>query len=191
MGYHSRGIGLRSANPRNLQTIAAAGSAFPGEGASEWRVTLNIYVQMKSAGKRTAQRGMSNPYAKREPSLEKVPMEIPDSVTTVRELLTALVEIEVQKYNEKGQDRQMIPFLTGEEIEIQAETGKVGFGRIYSDKKADMAKACETACQCFEDGLVRVFRNQEELEGLETQVKLQEGDCLTFIRLTFLSGRLW
>lgn len=54
-----------------------------------------------------------------------------------------------------------------------------------------MAKACETACQCFEDGLVRVFRNQEELEGLETQVKLQEGDCLTFIRLTFLSGRLW
>ena len=96
-----------------------------------------------------------------------------------------------QKYNEKGQDRQMIPFLTGEEIEIQAETGKVGFGRIYSDKKADMAKACETASQCFEDGLVRVFRNQEELEGLETQVKLQEGDCLTFIRLTFLSGRLW
>ena len=55
----------------------------------------------------------------------------------------------------------------------------------------DRAKACETACQCFEDGLVRVFRNQEELEGLETQVKLQEGDCLTFIRLTFLSGRLW
>ena len=49
----------------------------------------------------------------------------------------------------------------------------------------------ENACQCFSDGLVRVFRNEEELTELDGPVRLWEGDCLTLIRLTFLSGRLW
>ena len=168
---------------------------------------MRIYLQVKSAGSRssgkTSSRGTANPFRKNriqgeeasggtaEAPLNRVPYDLPDGISTLRELLTELVKIEVRNYNEKGTDRQLIPFLTGEEIEAQAETGKVGFGRVYSDRKADETKAVENACQCFADGLVRVFQNEEELAELDGPVRLQEGDCLTFIRLTFLSGRLW
>lgn len=139
---------------------------------------MKIFIRMKSAGKR-------------RPLLENVPYEIPEGITTLRELLTALVQIEVEKYNQKGMDVQVLPFLTEQELEEGETVGKVGFGRIYSEKKADVEKATENALQCYEDGLVRVFLNDAELTETEEKVSLQEGDHLTLIRLTFLAGRLW
>lgn len=153
---------------------------------------MKVYIQIKSAGNRSAARRAENPFTPKTPDhLARVPYELPDSVSTLRELIAALVRIEVSRYNEKGADRQLIPFLTGEEIREQAETGRVGFGRIWSEKKAEEAEAVRNACQCAEDGLVRIFQNDTEIAGLDSPVRLREGDCLTFIRLTFLSGRLW
>ena len=126
---------------------------------------MQIYIQMKAAGKR-------------RPVLNDVPYELSDEVKTLRDFLTALVELEVKRYEQKGTD-------------VQAAAGKVGFGRIYSEQKADPAKAVENALQCYEDGLVRVFRGDRELAGLDTPVCLEEGDRFTLIRLTFLAGRLW
>ncbi len=107
-------------------------------------------------------------------------------------------DMEAGRYNvgaeqceQKGTDVQVLPFLTKEEVEERAETGKVAFGRIYSEKKADPVKAVENALQCFEDGLVRVFQNEEELEQLDAAMQIREGDLFTFIRLTFLARRLW
>lgn len=91
---------------------------------------MKIYIRIKSAGRR-------------RPVLDNVPYEIPDNVQTVRELITEIVKMEVKKYNDKGTDVQIIPFLTQEELEEQAQVGKVGFGRIYSEKKADERKAIE------------------------------------------------
>lgn len=139
---------------------------------------MKIYIQIKAAGKR-------------RPVLERVPYELPDSVSTLRELLTDLVRQEVKTYNRKGTDVQMLPFLTKEEVEDQAAVGKVGFGRIYSDRKADPGRAVENAVQCFSDGLVRVFQNEEEREQLDLPLVIREADCFTFIRLTFLAGRMW
>ena len=139
---------------------------------------MQIYIQMKAAGKR-------------RPVLNDVPYELPDEVKTLRDFLTALVELEVKRYEQKGTDVQVIPFLTKEDVEEQAAAGKVGVGRIYSEQKADPAKAVENALQCYEDGLVRVFRGDRELAGLDTPVCLEEGDRFTLIRLTFLAGRLW
>ena len=81
--------------------------------------------------------------------------------------------------------------MTDEEIEAKSETGKVGFGSIYSDKKADLTKAIENACQCYKDGIVRIFQNEEELENLDTIIRIQEGDTFTFVKLVFLAGRMW
>lgn len=139
---------------------------------------MEIYIRIKSIGKR-------------RPILDHVPYVIPDTVRNVRELITALVETEVEKYNQKGTEMQLVPYLSREEIEEQAVIGKVGFGRIYSEKKADLRQAVETACQCYEDGMVRIFRNEEELGAPEDSVCVNEGDCFTFIRFTFLTGRLW
>ena len=139
---------------------------------------IKINVQMKTPGKR-------------RPILGDVPYEISDTVKTPRDLLTELVEIEVERYNQKGVDVQLLPFLSEEELKEQVVVGKVGFGRIYSEKKADVARAVENAIQCFEDGLVRVFCGERELEQLDEEIELKEGDELTFIRLTFLTGRMW
>lgn len=139
---------------------------------------MKIYIRMKAAGKR-------------RPILDHVPYELPDNISTLREFLEELVHQEVEKYNRKGTDVQMISFLIREEIEEQAGIGKVGFGRIYSEKKADTARAVENALQCYEDGLVRVFQNEEELENPDERIVIHEGDCFTLIRLTFLAGRMW
>lgn len=139
---------------------------------------MQIYINMKTAGSR-------------KPALAKTPYEIPDSVSTVKELLKSLVEIEVERYNQKNADDTLIKYLTEAQIEEQASTGKVGFGRVYSDKKANPEKAVENAMQCYQDGLVRVFKNGQELEQLEETVHFEPGDEITLIRLTFLAGRMW
>lgn len=139
---------------------------------------MKINIRMKMLGRR-------------RPILGEVPMEISDTVRTLRELLAELVRIEAERYNHKEADMQLIPFLSKEEIMEQAAVGKVGFGRLYSEKKADVPKAVGNALTCFEDGLVRVFCGEQELENLDGEIRLKEGDILTFIRLTFLSGRQW
>ena len=139
---------------------------------------MQIYINMKTAGSRKS-------------PLIKTLYEIPDSVSSVGELLKSLVEIEVERYDQRNADDKLITYLTEAQIEEQAVTGKVGFGRVYSDKKPDLEKAVENALQCYQDGLVRVFRNEKELEQLEETVHFESGDEITLIRLTFLTGRMW
>lgn len=139
---------------------------------------MQIYICVKAAGKRKA-------------VIDRVPYELSENIATLRDFLTELVHIEVENYNQKGTDVQIIPYLSKDEIEEKAASGKVGFGRVYSDKQADSKKAVENALQCFEDGLIRVFQNQIEVETLDASLELREEDCFTLIRLTFLAGRLW
>ncbi len=138
---------------------------------------MQIYVQQKTLGKKKP--------------LAKVPLELPDSMETVTDFLREIVLLEVQKYNEKEPGESLLPFLTEEEIHSQAEAGKVGFGAIYNEKKADPEKAVQNALQCFADGLVRIFQNEKEIKAEEERIELKEGDTFTFIRMIFLAGRLW
>jgi len=139
---------------------------------------MNIYIKLKSAGKR-------------RPVLENVPYDLPDGIRTLRQLIDAVVRQEVDTYNSRGVENALVPFLTETQIAEQSTVGKVGFGRIYSDKKADPEKASEAALQGFEDGLFRVLINDTEVSELDGAVEIKNNDTLTFIRLTFLAGRLW
>ncbi|MDR1687612.1 MAG: hypothetical protein LBS21_03245 [Clostridiales bacterium] len=139
---------------------------------------MTVFIRLKSAGKRRA-------------VLENVPYTISDTVLTLRRLITEIVHLETEKYNSRMGESKIMPFLTEDEISDKSQTGKVGFGSIYSDKKADAAKAVETALLCFADGLFRVILNETEITGLDTPVEVKENDVITFIRLTFLAGRLW
>jgi len=139
---------------------------------------LNIYIKLKSIGKR-------------RPVLENVPYDLPDHISNLRQLIEAVVRQEVAKYNSRGLENMIVTFLTEAEIAEQSTVGKVGFGRIYSDKQADADKAVETALQGFEDGLFRVLINDKEFVDLDGTLEIRENDTLTFVRLTFLTGRLW
>lgn len=139
---------------------------------------MDIFVQLKAVGKT-------------RDILTPTPYEIPDGLQTLRELLTALVHNEVTRYNNWGTETRLLPFLTQQEINDQAKTGKVSFGSLYSDKKAYVSKAVANAIQCWDDGLVRVFMNGEELAELNAPLTIPRGAVFTFMRLTFLTGTIW
>lgn len=139
---------------------------------------MQIYVRVKAVGKK-------------KDVLPPTPYEITDGVSTLRQLLTEIVRTEVEKYNAKETGAQIIPFLTKEELEGQAEAGKVSFGTVYSDKKANLKKAQDNAVQCWRDGLVRVFMNDDELTELDVPIQISVNAVFTFIRLTFLTGVMW
>ena len=139
---------------------------------------MQVYVRVKSLGKR-------------KDVLSPKSYELPEGIGSLRALLTAFVEIEVDRYNSKDPEAPLLSCLTAEEIESQSETGKVSFGRLWSDKKADKAKAVQTAILAFADGLVRVLMDETELTALDAPLTVPEGAVFTFIRLTFLAGRMW
>ena len=139
---------------------------------------MNVYIKLKSVGKR-------------RPVLENVPYSLPDGVSSLRQLIEVIVRQEVDKYNSRGLETMLIPFLTEAEIADQSTVGKVGFGRLYSEKKADPDKAVEIAWQGFEDGLFRVVIEESEAAELDSYLEIQDGQRITFIRLTFLAGRLY
>jgi len=139
---------------------------------------LNVYIKLKSVGKR-------------RPVLESVPYDLPEGISTLRQLIGALVLQEVEKYNSRGLENMLVPFLTAAEISEKSAVGKISFGRIYSDRQADADKAVENALQCFEDGLFRVLINDREIVDLDGTLIIHDNDILTFVRLTFLAGRLW
>ena len=141
-------------------------------------MNTKIFVKTKSIGKR-------------KPPIENTPYTLSEPVNTLRQLIQVMVRKEVSTYNKKGLENMLIPFLTEEQIKNQKTVGKVSFGRLYSDKKADPDKAIEVAIQGFEDGLFKVLLEEQELTELDAPIHIYEGANLTFIRLTFLAGRMW
>jgi len=139
---------------------------------------MNIYIKLKSAGKR-------------RPVLDNTPYTLPDGIASLRQLIEAVVRHEVDEYNNRGTENMLVPFLTETQISDQSTVGKIGFGRLYSDKKANLEKAIKTALQGFDDGLFRVIVGEREATELDKPLEINEDDTLTFIRLTFLAGRLW
>ena len=139
---------------------------------------MKVYIKLKST-------------AKRRPVLQPTSYTLQDGIASLRQLIESIVRQEVETYNSRGLENMLIPFLPEEEITAKSATGKVGFGRLYSDKKADLDKAVQTAIQGFEDGLFRVLIGEDEVHILDAPLNLSEGEILTFIRLTFLAGRLW
>ena len=81
--------------------------------------------------------------------------------------------------------------LSQEELDNMAEIGKIAFDLVYGSKDVTLDKAYETALLAYKDGLVRLFVGDKEAGELETPLTLKDGDEVTFIRLTFLAGRIW
>lgn len=139
---------------------------------------MNIFVNLKSVGKR-------------KPALEKSPYTLPESIVSLRQLIEAIVRHEVEQYNRRGPENILLSFLTEAEIADRSIVGKVNFGCLHSDRIANPEKAIPSALQGFEDGLFRVLVGETEVRELDAPLQIHEGDTLTFIRLTFLAGRLW
>lgn len=141
---------------------------------------MKITVKVKQAGRKHA-------------LLENKELEIEDIGKTpfLKDFLNAIVQHQVEEYNKKNTEENLLPFLSKAEISDQSASGKVGFGSIYNENKADLAKAQETAWQAFEDGMFSVFADENEIRNLDEIIELKDSTVITFIRLTFLAGSYW
>lgn len=117
-------------------------------------------------------------------------IELINKVSTTKDLVTELVKINVEKFNKKIDDKDILSIMTNEYIAEAARSGKIG-DEVHGDKKANLEKALDTAYLAFEDGLYCIFINDEQTEKLGDSLNLKDGDILTFIRLTMLAGRMW
>lgn len=72
-----------------------------------------------------------------------------------------------------------------------AQAGKVSYGDPMDDRKADAEKAVLNALQCFDDGIVALFADGVRYTRREEEIPLKDQSEVTFVRLTFLAGRMW
>ena len=117
-------------------------------------------------------------------------VELKNKISTTKDLITELVKINVEKFNKKIDDKDILSIMTNEYIAEAVRAGKIG-DEVHGDKKANLEKALDTAYLAFEDGLYCIFINDEQTEKLEDNLALKDGDVLTFIKLTMLAGRMW
>ena len=117
-------------------------------------------------------------------------LELKDKISTTKDLITELVKINVEKFNKKIDDKNILSIITNENIAKAARIGKIG-DEVHGDKKANLEKALDTAYLSFEDGLYCIFINNKQSEKLDDSLNLKDGDIITFIRLTMLAGRMW
>jgi hypothetical protein len=139
---------------------------------------LKVYITVKSLGKK-------------KNHLDRLAWQLSEAPSTLRSLIIDIVATNVRLFNDRQTEVPLVPFLTKADIELQSTSGKVGFGTLYNEKKADEEEAAATTLLAFEDGLFRVFIKDNEIDNLDAPLALQEGDEIAFIRFTMLAGRMW
>lgn len=115
----------------------------------------------------------------------------PDAEMALRDFLAETVKITVREYNQGKTSDEVLKCLSAAEITDQAAAGKVTFGIHYGRNRAEEQEAIANVLQCFRDGMIAVFIDNERFEALEQMVPLRENSEVTFVRLTFLAGRMW
>lgn len=117
--------------------------------------------------------------------------EYPDRQMSVEEFLSETVRQNVKEYNDRKDAGEILRLFSVERLEEMAESGKVSYGSVIDDRRAEEAEAVRTALQCFEDGMVALFADGARYSELVQVIPLREGSEVTFVRLTFLAGRMW
>lgn len=123
--------------------------------------------------------------------VKAVPLVLHAEPRTLRELISACVEVCVSAYRERAQASKCPAPLSDESFADMKALGKFAFGVHYNDREVDISTAVATALQAVQDGLVRIFSEDGELTDLNAPLQLAEGTTLTFIRLAMLTGRMW
>lgn len=137
-----------------------------------------IYVALKHMGNVTRK-------------VKEYPFFLSKTPRTFRELIEESVKSCISAYKARTNNAKTPAPLTDEQFDGMREIGKFAFGVHYNENEVDEVKAIETAIDAVKDGLVRVFKGNDEITDLDAEIEIAEGDVFTFVRLTMLSGRMW
>ncbi len=139
---------------------------------------FKIYVVMKHMGNITKK-------------IKNYPFMLAKKPNTLSELVEEMVISCVLSYIERAKSAKNPKPPTDEQYAAMEEIGKLAFGVHYNEKEIDEEKAVKCALEAVNDGLVRIFKDNEELTDLNGKIEINEGDIFTVVRLTMLSGRMW
>ncbi|MBE6640926.1 MAG: hypothetical protein E7619_04995 [Ruminococcaceae bacterium] len=123
--------------------------------------------------------------------VKEYPFLLGKTPRTFRELIEESVKSCILAYKARANGAKHPMPLTDEQLDGMREIGKFAFGVHYNENGTDEQKAIQTAIDAVTDGLVRVFKENEEITELDGEIKIAEGDVFTFVKLTMLSGRMW
>lgn len=140
---------------------------------------MKLLFSLKSLGKK-------RPYLKEFPIDLDVEMHI-----RLEDFLKTLVKQQVEEFNQKLNSHGLVQFLSENSIEEKSSSGKVDFGEIHNQNRADCLIAIQTVLQAFEDGLIAIFIGDEQIEALDNSIDLDESDSISIIKLSFLTGTMW
>ncbi len=139
---------------------------------------IQIFVALKHMGNITKK-------------VKEYPFYLSKTPYTFRELIEESVKTCIEMYKLRINNAKNPSPLTEEQFYAMQEIGKFAFGVHYNEKEIDEGKAVETAIDAVKDGLVRVFKGNDEIIELDSHMDISEGDVFTFVRITMLSGRMW
>ena len=126
---------------------------------------MKLRIHVKGAGRR-------------QNKLTEIVYDYPLQEMSVEEFLTETVRQTVRAYNARGEKEE-------------TESGEFLQLFLKPVHRADEQTAVRTALQAFEDGLVAVFVDGERYTEKAQKVRLTPQSEATFVRLTFLAGRIW
>ena len=142
--------------------------------------------------------------SRKKAAIVQMTCDYPDRQMTVEEFLEETVRQNVRDYNARKDAAEILRLFSNEggknrplneqfeeHIQNSAASGKVAYGDPMDGRKADEEKAVENALQCFDDGMVALFADGVRYTEREEKIALKELSEVTFIRLTFLAGRMW
>jgi hypothetical protein len=115
-------------------------------------------------------------------------MSLPSQTLTLQELLTQIVQSEIQAFQTRQSQQRLTKVLGPVEIEAGVARGKITSGGSELDQAVDEQQAIENALQSFQDGFYLVFIDDQQQEDLADLVDLKANSELLFLRLTPLVG---
>lgn len=108
----------------------------------------------------------------------------------LRDLIAALVRVEVQAFRLRQQERRVLNVLSAQQIDAAALVGKISMGG-EDDRAAvvvDENDAVRVALQGFIDGIYLVFIDGQPQRELDGPVQVRQESSLLFVRLVALVG---
>ncbi|WKB80263.1 hypothetical protein QYR09_10935 [Cellulophaga lytica] len=123
--------------------------------------------------------------------VKQIPLTLDATPNNLQQLLVGCVKNQVEAFNKKRVEVNVVGFLSPAEIQDQAQRGKVDFGDLANKDLAVEQEAIDNVLLAFKDGLFVVFVDGDEVTSLETPLQLTKNSVVAFIRMTFLVGTYW
>lgn len=123
--------------------------------------------------------------------VKQIPLTLDATPNNLQQLLVGCVKNQVEAFNKKRVEVNVVGFLSPTEIQEQAQSGKVDFGDLANKDLAVEQEAIDNVLLAFKDGLFVVFVDGDEVTSLDTPLQLTKDSVVAFIRMTFLVGTYW